>query len=75
MINLREKAQYGEATRVRVPVTGKINISASVGLETDTRQHVTSLDHFCWVKISIYNSKKKNITDGFFFVVVVKPVK
>ena len=43
----RVKAQYGEATMVRVPSTRELTFRHCQEYETDTWQYVTSLDHFC----------------------------
>ncbi|WZZ47163.1 hypothetical protein YC2023_043422 [Brassica napus] len=46
VINLMVKFQYGEATRVRVPVTGELTFRHHQSQGTDTWQHMTSLDYF-----------------------------
>ena len=50
------------ATWVRNPATGELTFRHRQGQRTDTWQHVTSLDHFCEVRIPLYNSKKKKMT-------------
>ena len=47
------------ATWIRITTTGELTFRHRQGQRTDTWQHVTSLDHFCEVRIPLYNSKKK----------------